>query len=61
MEKNTQWPLSSAGRKKGTSKTAVKENEGPSAQTIKNILNYSKALNVAKGSKGLDFIEYLSN
>lgn len=62
MEKNTQWLLPSAGSKNaGLPDKPVKEKDSPSAQTVQNILNYSKALKIRKGSRDIAFIEYVAN
>ena len=42
--------------KKGNKKQA-----GPSKQTIKNILNFSKALHVEPKADGKGFVEYIAN
>ena len=64
MQKNTTSILSSnqehvahAPRK---SKKNNRKEAGPSKQTIQNILNFSKALNVEEKSDG-GFIEYIKN
>ncbi len=61
MGKNTHWLLLPQGSSKTSSLKARKEKDCPSELTIRNILNYSKALKISKGLKGVDFIEYLSN
>lgn len=62
MEKNTFLaPLPPKGNSPDTSMAKVNKPDGPSPLTIKNILNYSKALRVHKRAKGDDFVEYIVN
>ena len=62
MEKNTTLvSLSKSNLLFEPSRVEVNNEQGPSEQTLLNILNYSKALKVEERKDSDGFIEYITN